>query len=110
LGDKATHWGVNEGTSNANDRDNMELIEQNGGSNENSFEKDKSRVKRGISKTVNELGVEVKFLSRAQPLDIILVFEGVPIWLLALEPSRVRDIVIVGHDSRSSLMSGLTSK
>jgi hypothetical protein len=38
------------------------------------------------------------------------VFQGVPVWMLALEPSRVGNVYIVGHDSQTSLVEWLNSK
>jgi hypothetical protein len=67
--------------------------------------------KRAIIDINSEDGqLEVHLLAKTLPLDIVLMFEGVPVWLLGLEPSRVSNIYILGHLSRSSLVNWLDTR
>jgi hypothetical protein len=52
--------------------------------------------------------VEVHVLSLPEQLEVALVFEGFPVWLLGLEPSQ--SLVIFGYETRAGLVSSLISK
>jgi hypothetical protein len=73
-------------------------------------------VKRGysgVSSDVDETRarqVEVQLIRSGSPKDVILVFEGCPVWLLALEPSKMKNIYIINFSSYKQMISTLQSQ
>lgn len=54
--------------------------------------------------------VEVHILPTFPPTDFVLVFEGFPTWLIALEPIWTKSITIVGFSSEEQLIQQLQNQ
>jgi hypothetical protein len=54
--------------------------------------------------------VEVQVIGNISAIEVILIFEGFPVWLLGLEPSKFRKIYIFGFSNKDQLMSWLLTK
>jgi hypothetical protein len=57
-----------------------------------------------------ERQVEVQVVGHNLPTEVRILFENFPVWWLALEPSKVSIIHILGHQSREMLKNQLESK
>jgi hypothetical protein len=72
--------------------------------------------KRGYSTLAESLiesrarQVEVQVIGNISAIEVILIFEGFPVWLLGLEPSKFRKIYIFGFSNKDQLMSWLLTK
>jgi hypothetical protein len=44
------------------------------------------------------------------PVDVCLIFENFPVWLVGLEPSRIRQVHILGFATRDELLTSLQSR
>lgn len=54
--------------------------------------------------------IEVHILHTIEQIDLMLIFEGFPLWLLSLEPVWVRSILIVGFSDHEMLLRKLTDR
>jgi hypothetical protein len=68
-----------------------------------------SSVSGGIS-VAPERQVVVELLFARESIDVTLIFEGFPVWLLGLDPCRIGHICIVGYADRASLIKKLTAR
>jgi hypothetical protein len=46
-------------------------------------------------------------LGKPDPIDVVLLFEGVPVWMMVMEPSRIRTLYVVEHVDRQALTTWL---
>jgi hypothetical protein len=100
------HLGSNESITLFDDRSEKVIIDEND--------------QRGCKRTIGEVSVccqqsngprvEVQLLRKQTLIDVNLVFEGVPIWLLALKPSSIRHLYIRGYENRSALIAWLNNQ
>jgi hypothetical protein len=54
--------------------------------------------------------IEVKMIGEAKAIDILLIFENFPVWLVGLEPSRVKNIHILGLPDGATLLDSLIAR
>jgi hypothetical protein len=57
--------------------------------------------------SVDQRIVEVRWVSPSKLIDVALIFENFPTWMMGLEPSRIRHIHILGFDSQQMLLDYL---
>jgi hypothetical protein len=51
--------------------------------------------------------VEIRVITKAYEFNVLLVFEGFPVWLLGLEQSPIRNLYIAGCHDRQTLVEQL---
>jgi hypothetical protein len=54
--------------------------------------------------------VEVQVISKVDPVEVCLVLENFPVWLLVLEPSKVHTLHILGFSNHNELKEHLLLK
>jgi hypothetical protein len=57
-----------------------------------------------------ERNVDVQAVGTNELMDILLVFERYPVWLLSMDPRRVRHLHVTGYPSRCSLVASLNKE
>jgi hypothetical protein len=73
-------------------------------------------VKRFFSEIDTELPnvedrqVEVKLVGQVKSIDVVMMFENFPVWLVGLEPSRIRHIHILGYLSKNDMINSFISR
>jgi hypothetical protein len=68
------------------------------------------RAEKCYDITNDDRAVEVKVVSERTLLDVLVMFENFPVWLLGLEPIRIRHIHILGYSTHQFFVEYLTHR